>query len=209
MRDFRPTVGARSRTAATSGCDDRSRRPTLTATGTEDERDTVRRGRHDGNSNTMQQTRHCTRGNRQRMGLGAERVREQAERELQRLADAAEYGASAVISVGRDGRVRHWNKGTERLLGYTEGGGAKMREHAPFAHDRSGSRVACGPYHRSSRQRPCSRWMPTGADRADRAGPGRAVAHRLRERTLAFYRHPPPVKRHHSHDVWMAISAPR
>jgi len=53
-------------------------------------------------------------------GVGAERAREQAERELQRLADAAEYGASAVISVGRDGRVRHWNQGAERLLGDTE-----------------------------------------------------------------------------------------
>ncbi len=42
-----------------------------------------------------------------------------AERELQRLAEAAEYGTDAVISIDLDARVRHWNPGAERLYGYS------------------------------------------------------------------------------------------
>ena len=38
-----------------------------------------------------------------------------AERELQRLAEAAEHGSDAVISIDLDERVRHWNPGAERL----------------------------------------------------------------------------------------------
>lgn len=41
------------------------------------------------------------------------------QRELQRLADAAEHGTDAVISAGLDGRVRNWNARAERLFGFT------------------------------------------------------------------------------------------
>jgi PAS domain S-box-containing protein len=40
-----------------------------------------------------------------------------AERELQRLADAAEQGSDAIISIDLDNRIRHWNRGAERLFG--------------------------------------------------------------------------------------------
>ena len=43
--------------------------------------------------------------------------RRRAERELVRLAQAAEYGTDAVVSMDLDGRVRHWNQGAERLYG--------------------------------------------------------------------------------------------
>ena len=41
-----------------------------------------------------------------------------AERELQRLADAAEHGTDAVVSVDVRARVHHWNRGAERLYGF-------------------------------------------------------------------------------------------
>ncbi len=43
--------------------------------------------------------------------------RKRAERELERLAQAAEYGADAIVSFDRDMRVRHWNAGAERVSG--------------------------------------------------------------------------------------------
>jgi diguanylate cyclase (GGDEF)-like protein/PAS domain S-box-containing protein len=42
-----------------------------------------------------------------------------AERELQRLADAAEHGTDAVISIDLEARVQHWNRGAERLYGFS------------------------------------------------------------------------------------------
>jgi len=45
--------------------------------------------------------------------------RKRAERELARLADAAEHGTDAVISIDLDARVRHWNRGAERLYGWS------------------------------------------------------------------------------------------
>ena len=45
--------------------------------------------------------------------------RKRIERELQRLAQAAEYGTDAILSIGLDGRVRHWNHGAESLYGYS------------------------------------------------------------------------------------------
>jgi diguanylate cyclase (GGDEF)-like protein/PAS domain S-box-containing protein len=45
--------------------------------------------------------------------------RKRAERELRRLADAVELGRDAVISIDLQSRVRHWNQGAERLLGYS------------------------------------------------------------------------------------------
>ena len=41
------------------------------------------------------------------------------ERENERLAAAADYGTDAVVSIDRDGLVRHWNRGAERLYGFT------------------------------------------------------------------------------------------
>ncbi|MGO9903582.1 MAG: EAL domain-containing protein [Solirubrobacteraceae bacterium] len=41
------------------------------------------------------------------------------ERELQRLAEAAEYGSDSVISTDQQGIVRHWNQGAEMLYGYS------------------------------------------------------------------------------------------
>ncbi|MGA2929198.1 MAG: PAS domain S-box protein [Solirubrobacteraceae bacterium] len=41
------------------------------------------------------------------------------ELELARLAQAAEYGTDAVLSIDLDGRVMHWNRGAERLYGYS------------------------------------------------------------------------------------------
>jgi PAS domain S-box-containing protein len=40
-----------------------------------------------------------------------------AQRELQRLADAAEQGSDAIMSFDLDNRIRHWNRGAERLFG--------------------------------------------------------------------------------------------
>ena len=56
--------------------------------------------------------------------------RKQHERELERLAQAAEYGTDAILSIGLDGRVRHWNHGAERLYGYSaeEAIGHDLRE---------------------------------------------------------------------------------
>ena len=45
--------------------------------------------------------------------------RKHAERELARLADAADYGSDAVVSTDLDGRVRHWNRGAERIYGFS------------------------------------------------------------------------------------------
>ncbi len=39
-----------------------------------------------------------------------------AERELERLAQAAEHSSDAIVSFDLDGRVRHWNRGAERIL---------------------------------------------------------------------------------------------
>jgi PAS domain S-box-containing protein len=39
------------------------------------------------------------------------------QRELQRLADAAEQSSDAIISFDLDNRIRHWNRGAERLFG--------------------------------------------------------------------------------------------
>jgi len=52
------------------------------------------------------------------------------ERELERLAQAAEYGTDAILSIGLDGRVRHWNQGAEKLYGYSasETIGRELRE---------------------------------------------------------------------------------
>ena len=44
--------------------------------------------------------------------------RKRAERELERLADAAEHATDAVVSIDLEGRVRHWNQGAERVYGY-------------------------------------------------------------------------------------------
>jgi diguanylate cyclase (GGDEF)-like protein/PAS domain S-box-containing protein len=41
-----------------------------------------------------------------------------AERELERLSDAAEYGTDAVVSIDPEDRVCHWNRGAERLYGF-------------------------------------------------------------------------------------------
>ncbi|MGA2929325.1 MAG: PAS domain S-box protein, partial [Solirubrobacteraceae bacterium] len=43
--------------------------------------------------------------------------RKRAEREFVRLAEAAECGTDAVISMDLDGFVRHWNPGAEQLYG--------------------------------------------------------------------------------------------
>jgi diguanylate cyclase (GGDEF)-like protein/PAS domain S-box-containing protein len=42
-----------------------------------------------------------------------------AECELKRLADAAEHATDAVISIDLERRVRHWNRGAERLYGFS------------------------------------------------------------------------------------------
>ncbi len=42
---------------------------------------------------------------------------EQNETELQRMADAVEQASDAIVSLDRDGYVRHWNAGAERLFG--------------------------------------------------------------------------------------------
>jgi diguanylate cyclase (GGDEF)-like protein/PAS domain S-box-containing protein len=41
------------------------------------------------------------------------------ERELQRLAHAADHGTDAVISIDLEARVQHWNRGAERLYGFS------------------------------------------------------------------------------------------
>lgn len=46
--------------------------------------------------------------------------RRRAERELDRLAQAAEHATDAVVSVDLDGVVRHWSPGAERLYGISE-----------------------------------------------------------------------------------------
>jgi PAS domain S-box-containing protein len=44
-----------------------------------------------------------------------------AERELKRLADAAEQGSDAIMSLDLHNRFRHWNRGAERLFGVSAG----------------------------------------------------------------------------------------
>ncbi len=65
--------------------------------------------------------------------------RKRAERELARLAEAAEYGSDAVISIDLEQRVRHWNHGAERLYGYSalEAIGRDLRELTVFAEEPS------------------------------------------------------------------------
>src|SRR4051794_11414606 len=46
-------------------------------------------------------------------------ARKYAERELDRIASAAEHGMDAVISLDREGRVQRWSHSAERLFGYT------------------------------------------------------------------------------------------
>ena len=36
--------------------------------------------------------------------------RKRAERELERLAQAAEHGTDAVVSIDLEARIRHWNR---------------------------------------------------------------------------------------------------
>jgi PAS domain S-box-containing protein len=45
-------------------------------------------------------------------------ARKRVERELQRLADAAEHGTDAVVSFDLHQRVQHWSPGAERLYGF-------------------------------------------------------------------------------------------
>jgi diguanylate cyclase (GGDEF)-like protein/PAS domain S-box-containing protein len=61
-------------------------------------------------------------------------VRKRAERELQRLAQAAEHATDAVISIDLDARVRHWNAGAERLYGWSarEATGRTLHELIAF-----------------------------------------------------------------------------
>ena len=44
--------------------------------------------------------------------------RKAAEHELSRLAQAADYGTDAILSVDLEGRVLRWNHGAERLYGF-------------------------------------------------------------------------------------------
>ncbi len=44
--------------------------------------------------------------------------RKAAERELARLAQAAEHGSDAIVSFDREMRIRHWNRGAERISGF-------------------------------------------------------------------------------------------
>ena len=45
--------------------------------------------------------------------------RKTAEHELQRLAQAADYGTDAILSVDLEGRVLRWNHGAQRLYGFS------------------------------------------------------------------------------------------
>ena len=45
--------------------------------------------------------------------------RNAAERELDRLAQAAEYGSDVVASYDLDGRICHWNAGAEAVFGFS------------------------------------------------------------------------------------------
>ncbi|MGA2929381.1 MAG: PAS domain-containing protein, partial [Solirubrobacteraceae bacterium] len=42
-----------------------------------------------------------------------------AERELERLAQAAEYSSDSVMSLDLNGRIRHFNRGAERMSGFS------------------------------------------------------------------------------------------
>ena len=42
---------------------------------------------------------------------------ERSGHELSRIADAAEQSATAIVSIDRERRIRHWSAGAERLLG--------------------------------------------------------------------------------------------
>ncbi|MGA2012930.1 MAG: PAS domain S-box protein [Solirubrobacteraceae bacterium] len=45
------------------------------------------------------------------------RVGDRSRYELQRVADAAEQSAAAIVSIDREGCIRHWSAGAERVLG--------------------------------------------------------------------------------------------
>ncbi len=90
--------------------------------------------------------------------------RRQADRELQRFAQAAEYGSDAVISVDPDARVQRWNRGAERLLGFSaeeaigrsiEGLGLAVGQQGDglAARDRLADVLAGGPAYQHETQR--------------------------------------------------------
>ena len=60
-------------------------------------------------------------------------ARKYAERELDRIASAAEHGTDAVISLDTTGRVQRWNRSAERLFGYNalEARGKTLQELGP------------------------------------------------------------------------------
>ena len=74
--------------------------------------------------------------------------RKRAERELERLADAAEHASDAVVSIDLEGRVRNWNHGAERVCGYgaEEAIGRDVRELTMLTDEPSAniSRVLAG-----------------------------------------------------------------
>jgi len=45
--------------------------------------------------------------------------RKRTERELHRLAEAAQHGTDAVVSIGLEGQICHWNRGAELLYGWS------------------------------------------------------------------------------------------
>ena len=47
--------------------------------------------------------------------------RNRTESELHRLAEAAQHGTDAVISIDLEGRIRHWNAAAEMLYGWSAG----------------------------------------------------------------------------------------
>ncbi len=63
-----------------------------------------------------------------------------AERELTRLAEATEHTSDAVMSIDLEQRVRHWNRGAERLFGYTvdEAVGRTLNELTVFTDEPRG-----------------------------------------------------------------------
>jgi diguanylate cyclase (GGDEF)-like protein/PAS domain S-box-containing protein len=65
--------------------------------------------------------------------------RKRVDGELQRLAQAAQHGTDAVLSIDLEGRIRHWNPGAELLYGWraSEAVGCALRELLPVFGDES------------------------------------------------------------------------